>query len=47
MSPTFDTLGSLTNVLLKHGKGDEARNALSSIHKQKSFKLLWKSLSSK
>jgi len=45
--PSFDTLAGLVSILVKKGNGEQAKTALESISKQKSFKLLWKSMTAK
>lgn len=43
VSPTFDMLFQLVDVILQLGEGEEAKLALLILKSQKSFDLLWKS----
>jgi hypothetical protein len=43
LQPNFDTLSVLVDILFKKGSGEQAKNVISAIQKQRGFKLLWKS----
>lgn len=43
IQPTFDTLSTLVNIIVRKGTGEESKRALLAFQKQKSWKLLLKS----